>query len=242
MGLSQLAGEERLLDRTERLWEEGRKLPAIYVLLDGWMISQVSGRDRVVTIKVHLPGDVLGLPSLAYATAAETAVALTAARLRPLALHSFGQLFEAHPRVAAIMFMVSQQERMVLTDRLVAEHTASVRQKLAQFLCRILERVRRSFPDTGNSFYLPLDRNHVADLVGAKSAQLAKAIKELRAANVVGWTSGLVTIVDLDALRTEANLPDRELDRGAHWLPIVDSGKISWKSTEDIQRSVQSHE
>ena len=223
VGLAQLAGEKRLLDRNEVLWEEGKRLPALYVLLDGWMISSDAAHGRAVTIKVHLPGDVLGLPSLAYATAAETAIALTPARLRPLALHSFGQLFDAHPRIAAIMFLVSQQERMVLTDRLVAAHTAGVRQRLAQFLYQLLDRVRRSFPDTGDSFFLPLGRDHVADLIGVNAAQLAKAVKELRAANVVGWTGRLLTIIDLDALRAEAGLPTRELVRGAHWLPVIDS-------------------
>lgn len=222
VALAQLAGEERVLDRQEVLWEEGKRLPALFVLLDGWMISSVASRDRALTIKVHLPGDLLGLPSLAYAKAVETAVALTPAKLRPLALHSFGQLFEAHPRVAAIMFLVSQQERMVLTDRLVAAHTAGVTQRLARFLYQLLERVRRSFPATGDSFFLPLERDHVAQLIGTGSAQLAKAIKELRTANIVGWTGRWLTVIDLDALRTEADLPARELAEGAHWLPIVE--------------------
>lgn len=222
-GLAQLAGPIRKLDRGQLLWRAGKRLPALFVLLDGWMVSSVSASNgRDVAVKVHLPGDVLGLPSLAFSQAAETTAALTSVEVRPLGLHSFGHLFEAHPRVAAMMFLVSQQERMLLMDRLVAAHTAAPRQRLAAFLWRLLERVQRSYPGTGDSFLMPLQAGHVADLIGVSASQLTDAVKQLRLNDVAGWTKGRVTILDVEALRAEAGLPARQLASDAHWLPAAD--------------------
>ncbi len=222
-GLAQIAGPVRLLDPGDILWDAGKRLPALFILLDGWMISTVgAGIGRGVTVKVHLPGDVLGLPSLAFSEAAETTVALTPAKVRPLGFHSFGHLFEAYPRVAAMMFLVSQQERMLLMDRLVAAHIAGAKQRLATFFWQMLERVQRSYPGTADSFFLPIERDHVADLIGVGPSQLAAAVKELRRADIVGWTGGWLTVLDAEALRTEAGLPARQLASDAHWLPLAD--------------------
>lgn len=219
-GLAQLAGPPREFDRGDTVWQEDARLPSLFVLLEGWMVSRMSsGGRRDLTLKVHLPGDVLGLPSLAFATAAETTVAITPVKLCPLSMHSFGHLFETHPRVAAMMFLVSQQERVDLLDRLVAAQTASVVQRVAAFVCRLLDRVKRSYPDTADAFFLPMTRQHVADIVGTSLPQLTNALKELRAENILGWTNQLLTVVDIDALRAKAELPSRQLAANAHWLP-----------------------
>ncbi|RYF19556.1 MAG: Crp/Fnr family transcriptional regulator [Oxalobacteraceae bacterium] len=221
-GLIKLAGPERTMTCGEILWEEGRLLPTLFVLVDGWMSSRrIVGSTREITTKLHLAGDVLGFPSLAFATATETSVALTHVKLRPLALHSLGHLFEAHPRVAAMMFLVSQQERVDLLDQLALAYTADPTQRLAAFVCRLLQRVKRSYPETTDSFFLPVTRRHVADIIGATLPQLAEALKQLRAEDIMGWTDRLLTIVDSEALVARAGLPTRRLARDVHWLPAI---------------------
>lgn len=224
--LSQLAGAERRLERGETLWREGERLPGLFILVDGWMASTTSvGANRQLTVKVHLPGDVLGLPSLAFEAAAETTIALTSVVLRPLALHSFGRLFEAQPRIAAMMFLVSQQERMNLTDRLVSTAVGNVKTRLAALIVQLCERVERSYPNTGDAFHLPLTRPNVADMIGVTVARLTDALKQLRTDDVLGWSRGLLTIIDRAALVETANLPSRQLAQDALWLPTSGSNE-----------------
>lgn len=218
----------RAVDRGETLWRQGQRLPSLYILLDGWMASTIRGADGCdLTFKVHLPGDLLGLPSLAFSAATESVTAITGAQLRPIPLHSFGHLFEAYPRIAAMMFVVSQQERTLLMDRLAVSYTGIVVQRVAAFFHLLLERVRRSFPETTYAFSLPLDRQHVADLVGVKVAQLAAALKQLHADNVLGWTGRTVTIADEEALAVIAQMPRRELVQDAHWFPTIEGEEES---------------
>ncbi|WP_260600081.1 Crp/Fnr family transcriptional regulator [Sphingomonas endolithica] len=219
-GLSRLAGAERRLERKETVWREGERLPSLFILLDGWMASTtLACNKRQFMVKVHLPGDVIGLPSLAFKAAAETTIALTAVTLRPLPLHSLGRLFEAQPRIAAMMFLVSQQERMNLTDRLVSNASKSIEARLAALVIQLCERVERSYPDTGDGFHLPLTRHDLADMVGITVTRLTDALKQLRAAEVLGWSHGLLTIIDREALKAIANLPSRQLAQDALWFP-----------------------
>lgn len=221
-GLTHLAGEERTLDRGATLWVQGKRLPNLFILLDGWMASVVAtGDGREMTAKIHLPGDLLGLPSIAFATATETITALTPTTLRPLALHSFGHLFEAHPRVAAMMFLVSQQERATLMDRLTSCQRGQPVHRVAAFFCQLLTRIRWSHPETTDSFFMPLGRQQVADLVGIGPSGLAAALDHLRGKNVMGWTRRTVTIADERALAALARLPERELVLDPHWFPAI---------------------
>ncbi|RYD21106.1 MAG: Crp/Fnr family transcriptional regulator, partial [Lysobacteraceae bacterium] len=186
-GLTQLGGLEQVLGTGETLWKEGDRLPGLFVLLDGWMVSTMNtGASDPVTVKVHLPGDILGLPGLAFVRSPQQATTLTRVRLLPISLASFGRLFSSHPRVAAIMFLVSQQERLELMDKLAARATSDVTQRLAAFVNGLHSRVKHSFPDTGDAFHLPLSRRHVADLIGATLPQLTGALKTQRTDNVFG--------------------------------------------------------
>lgn len=224
-GLAKMAGAKKAIAKGERLWRQDGRLPSLYLLLDGWMVSTtVVGGGRDLTTKVHLPGDLLGLPSLAFSAATESVVAITAAQLRPLALHSFGHLFESHPRIAAMMFLVSQQERAALTDQLAISYTGTSLQRVATFYHRLLERMRRSQPETTDSFSLPLRRQHVADLVGISGAQLAGALKQLRSDEVLGWSGSVVTVFDSVALSKVAKAPTRQVVHDAHWFPTIDEG------------------
>lgn len=221
-GLTQFGGSEQILGLGETLWKEGDRLPGLFVLLDGWMVSTMStSASDSVTVKIHLPGDILGLPGLAFVRSPQHATALTRVRLLPISLASFGRLFSSHPRVAAIMFLVSQQERLELMDKLAARATSDVTQRLAAFVNGLHARVKHSFSDTGDAFPLPLRRRHVADLIGATLPQLTGALKTMRAENVFGWSDRLLTIIDPVALDARAGLPSRRLAQDSFWLPPV---------------------
>lgn len=225
-GLSEIAGPERVLSRGDILWREGDRLPGLFLLTDGWIASVREFENARLMIKAHMPGDLLGLPSLAFTRAGESAIALSEAIVRPLRLHSFGALFEAHPRVAAMTYMVSQQERMDLTDRMVRLQKGQPIARIAAMFAMLSERVSRAFPDGCEVQRLPLSNADLADLAGVSSAGLAAGLRTLREANILAWSRQRLTIFDAQALIALADLPHRKLAEDPHWMPSAGSPRF----------------
>lgn len=214
------AGPERVLGAEDTLWREGDRLPGLSLLVEGWAASTMSfGDGRRQMLKIHLAGDVLGMPSLAMTAAAETLVALSPVRVRSLPLYSLGHLFESHPRLAAMLFLVSQEERVHLMDRLASVGRTGATQRLAAVIVHLRDRVERSFPDTGDSFRLPITLEDLADLVGLDTGRTRQALDALREENLAGWSGDRMTILDLDALRRLSDLPARQVVDDPAWLP-----------------------
>lgn len=219
-GLSEIAGPERALRRHDELWREGNRLPGLFLLVNGWMASIRDGGDGTRRLfKVHLAGDVLGLPSLAFEAAGETMSALTAATVRPLRLHSFGALFEAYPRLAAMTFMISQQERMELIDRLIDARRDDVTARIATTMILLSRRLEQLDPGSGGAYRLPLTNCDLADLVGISPSRLRSGIRVLRSANLLGWSGDRLTITDAEGLLRLADLPNRTIVEDSHWMP-----------------------
>ena len=118
-----------------------------------------------------------------------------------------------------MMFLVSQQERMNLTDRLVLNASKNIEARLAALITQLRERVVRSYPDTGDAFHLPLTRRDLADLIGISVARLTNALMQLRTSEVLGWSHGLITIIDRGALEAIAKMPSRLIAQDALWFP-----------------------
>lgn len=85
---------------------EGDETKSLFFLLEGWVLSTIthpSGSRQA--LKAHQAGDVMGAPSLPFATAVESLVALTAAKVSEVPLNKLGALFVTHPRLAALLHL-----------------------------------------------------------------------------------------------------------------------------------------
>ncbi len=218
--LKGMAGETRRLAQGEVLRHEGDASRLMYFLLSGWTASSVAvaGGARLI-VKVHMPGDLLGLPSLSLATACDTIHALTPAVVSPVDPHAIGQIFSKSPRLAALLFLISQEERVRLMDRLASIGRTDAIGRVAELILQLHARVKRNDPDSGDSFFAPLTQLDIADLTGLSKIHANRTIQQLRRDNIVKWTRRSVTILDVDRLRELAQLMPRRLASDLSWIP-----------------------
>lgn len=89
-----LGGPESTRRRGAIFQREGEETTGFHLLISGWVASSITLRngDRLIQ-KVHLPGDMLGTPSMALASAANTLAAITDARTSFVPYARFGALF-----------------------------------------------------------------------------------------------------------------------------------------------------
>ena len=91
----------------------------LFLLVDGWVASSItvaSGRQQ--TVKIHLPRDILGTPSLCVTRTAECLTAITPITVRPVSRGDLMGVLARFPRVAAAHFLGAQRERVTLMEAL----------------------------------------------------------------------------------------------------------------------------
>ena len=218
--LMPLAGATREFRRGERLFNEGDTTQSPYLLLEGWAASSMSVADGTrQMLRVHLPGDMIGLPSLSVTRAPDTITALTRVRVSRIPLPAIGELFERSPRLAALLFLVSQDERVMLMDRLMALGRMSGPGRFAAILLQLHQQILRRDPDVGETIEVPLTQEDFAELAGTSHVHLSRMMAKLRRDGVIAYDRRSVTILNKDELMKLAGLPKRELASEPDWIP-----------------------
>ena len=207
------------LDRGDKVCAQGDRVEHIYFLVDGWVAASIglpNGKRQI--IRIHLPGDLLGTPSLTLSCAMETLVALTPAKVDVIPVEAFGRLLAEMPRMAAAMFLTSQKERVALMDRIVSIGRTCALQRVSAFLLHVHDRLRLADPEIDDTFELPLSQQQVGDVLGMTTVHTNRTFKEMERKSLIRRRRRLVTLADVAALRELAALPERTFVREPAWL------------------------
>lgn len=217
-----LANERRRFTRHDLIRAHGDPATEIFFLVEGWVaccVHSATGGEQIV--KVHLPGDMLGTPSLALSTAAESLVALTRATVDVIPSSRVGELFVQAPRLSAAMFLSAQQERIWLMDRLMSIGRTNAVQRLAGFLYSIHRRLCAIDPGSPSKFELPLSQRELANVLGITTVHANRTLTQLERTGLVSRSGRWFAIEDIAGLRRLSCLPNREFQRAPEWLRAV---------------------
>ena len=217
-----LATERRRFRRHEVIRAHGDPAKEIFFLVEGWVaccVHSATGGEQIV--KVHLPGDMLGSPSLALSRAAESLVALTRVTVDVIPSDRLGKLFVQAPRLSAAMFLSAQQERIWLMDRLMSIGRTNAVQRLAGFLYSIHQRLCVIDPGSSTKFELPLSQRELANVLGITTVHTNRTLAQLEKTALVSRLARWIIIEDVGGLRRLSCLPDREFQRMPPWLSAV---------------------
>ena len=215
-----LAGPVQQIARTRTIRREGDSPQSVYMLLEGWVLSSMTLADGGRQIaKVHLPGDILGAPSIALDRAAETLTALTPVKLRSISLPGFGSLFTCAPHMAALMFLSAQQERVMLMDRLCSIGRTSAECRLADFLVHLHSRLNVVQPGIGARFEHPLTQEQIGDVIGLTAVHVNRVFRTLEDKGLIVRDGHMIELLDIPALRKLSGVPPRTLAKDLSWLP-----------------------
>jgi CRP-like cAMP-binding protein len=212
-----LAVERVRLRRHDVIRAQGDPVRDVYFLSEGWVgccVDVAAGGRQMV--KVHLPGDVLGTPSLTLSSAAETLIALTRATVDVIPVQAFSRLFMDHPRIAAAMYLNAQKERVFLMDRLTSVARTSAAQRLAAFLLNVYDRLTLVGLEEP-SFDLPLSQDQLADVLGITAVHANRTLFQLQESGLIARTGRSISLLDVPALRSFGAMPQRRFERSPEW-------------------------
>lgn len=205
--------------RKQIIRAQGEPVNEVYFLAEGWVACSMNvGKGRRQIVTVNLAGDLLGVPSVCLEKAAVTFETLTPAVVKVISLEAFAGLFMKLPRLSLSMFLVSQQERVLLMERLASVGQTKAVQRIAAFLLHIYERLQQIAPVENHSFELPLTQAELAEIVGLTFVHVNRSLRELDRSGLIQRSGRRMTLVDVEALRELAGLPEHQYIRNPSWL------------------------
>ncbi|MBB3880557.1 Crp/Fnr family transcriptional regulator [Sphingomonas pseudosanguinis] len=206
--------------RGEIFQREGEATSGFHLHVQGWVTSSIVLRNgnRLIQ-KVHLPGDMLGTPSMVLPEAADTLTAVTESITAFVPYERFGRLYESHPRLAALFTIATQMERLALMDALAMTGNAPARERLARLLVDFHARLSPIGLVTDDGFHLPLTQEIMGDLLGLTAVHVNRTIRGLEEERLLARQGHRFQLLDLVALRRLSSLPPRRPQFEPGWLP-----------------------
>lgn len=218
--LVKLEERQRQLRRGAVLQRENEACGELFILRKGLMMSYVLLDDGSRQILRFLfPGDMLGMSSSIYNEAPETLAALSDCVVCPFDRAALSEMMVAHPRLAAMVFVYSQIERVALTDRLAALGRTSAKARVAALLLELRNRLRATDKTIDNVFALGLTQEEVGDATGLTAVHVNRMLRQLEEEKMIARVGGRVTLLDERALTRAANYVNRYEGLSLNWLP-----------------------
>ena len=132
---------------------------------------------------------------------------------------AFGRLFAAQPRLAALLFVTGQVDRVLLTDRLTSLGRSAARARVAALLLWIAGRIAAADPQAGDSFVVPMTQEEIGDATGLTAVHVNRTMRVLGEQGLIARTGGTVRILDRARLAAVADHVEREERLDPGWLP-----------------------
>ena len=209
--------------RGQSIAQEGDLAEHAFVLMTGWVMSCSRFPDGSQQVRrLHFPGDLLAMPSVSMRHYAEDLEALSDAVIAIFPKHLLAELFNM-PRLAGIMYMYAQAERITAGDRLASLGHDSAKARIAFLLVDILHRLRSADESVTNSFFLHLTREQIAHVAGITPVHASRMWSALIADGLIRCVRRTVTIVDEQRLACLGHYSDRDGDFDYDWLRAVEN-------------------
>ena len=220
VALEQIEGPERVYRRGALVRREHDRAHEVYVINSGWLLSFVLLDDGSRQIlRLHLPGDMVGLSCAAFSRATESLVALTDVRLSPVEKSSLKGLFVEHPRLGALLFLIAQAEKVSLSDRLASLGRTSAKARVAALILDTVGRLRVMNCDLGDSFVFPLTQEEIGDATGLTAVHVNRMVRALVEDGLIARQATQLTLLNENRLAEIANYVNRYAALDTDWLP-----------------------
>lgn len=223
-----LEQHERAYRRGAIIRREHDRATDMFIVRSGWIFSYVLLEDGSRQIlRLHFPGDLVGTSGAAFLGATESLVAVTDAKLSPFDKSALSALYQQHPRLAALLFIIGVAERVALTDRLASLGRTSAKARVAALLLDSLDRLRVMKPDLGEHLPMPLTQEEIGDATGLTAVHVNRMMRALSEDGLIDRFNGYVRLLDEERLAQLANYINRYAELDTSWLPRASDGIVA---------------
>lgn len=202
------------------LLQEGDPPRVVNLILDGWACRYKTlpdGRRQIVGL--FLPGDLCDMNVYLLKQMDHNIGAITALRVAEITREDFERLLARHPRLAEALFWNELVTVAIQREWTLNLGQRSAYERIAHLLCETFLRLRTVGLTSDSMCPFPLTQLDIADASGLTAVHVNRTLQELRRDRLIELQSRILTIPDLEALKSAALFNDNYLHlnhEGAH--------------------------
>ncbi|GEM73502.1 Crp/Fnr family transcriptional regulator [Sphingomonas aquatilis] len=218
--LDGLETRERTVRRGAVLLREHDRATELFVIRHGSLMSYIILPDGSRQILRFLfPGDLIATPALVYRSAPETLMALTESTVAIIDRAQIAALIVDHPRIAGLLLVRDQIERVALTDRMANLGRGSAKARICALLIGLRNCHRRLDASVQDSFSPCLTQEQIGDATGLTAVHVNRMLRQLEDEGLLARNGGRITFLNEHALARTAHHIDRTQHIDLGWLP-----------------------
>ena len=220
--LSGVADESMALQAGQTVVSQGSPLSWIYVLEEGWAIVRsrlVRGRSSIV--RIHLPGEMIGLSELAFATAPNTIQMQTDGRLCSIRRDRMGAIINASPRISALFTGLASIEQISLRDQCAALGLMTAEDRLIQFFLDLLARHGEETEESSARILVPFSQAEIGEAVGMTPVYVNKLLRKLSVEGRIEVERPYVILHNFRTMQAQTGFTSRYGQVDQSWFPKV---------------------
>lgn len=196
------------------LVHQGRSEQAAYILISGWACSYKrlqNGQRQIIDFQI--PGDFLGLRSVALHLSDHSIEPLTDIEVTEVQIDDLLAAFSNTPRLATAVFWAASRDEAMVVEHLVSIGRRDAFERTAHFLLELGTRLSLIGMGSKEGYACPLSQNLLADTLGLSAIHMNRVLRQLREQGMVTFRDGVVTFDDYDRLSRFANFDRTYLDQ-----------------------------
>lgn len=203
--------------------ELGDPVERLYVVKSGWFYSYMylpNGSRQI--LHVHYPGDIVGIPDIAFLRTSAALAAATDGVLCPFPKSALDEVFVRSPRLSALLFSIGMVEHAVLVDRIRIISRMRARERVIHFLLEVVSRLRVTRREMGGRFDMPLSQEMIGDAIGLTNVYVSRSLKQMQAEGMIVRHGRGIDLVGEGAMKKAVDFEDRHFKIDTTWFPRTD--------------------
>ncbi len=218
--LARLEREERSYPAHYDVRRVDDPVDELFVIKSGWIHSSVDMPDgRRQIVKLHHPGDIVGLHDIAFRHATTALRAVEPVCLCPFPKSELDEIFTEAPRLAALILMLSLRDNATFMDLVRAMGRMSARERMAYMLLELHARLAITDRAATDTIRMPLTQSEIGDLLGLTNVYVSRTLTSLEADGYIRRSTGHVRLLRPADMARMCDFQDRHTTLDTHWFP-----------------------
>ena len=203
--LTALCNDVRTVRGKRDILREGDRPDHVHVIIEGWAARYKTLRDGSRQIVAYLiPGDFCDLHVAVLGHMDHGIVALTDCRIAYIPSDALDALTSDHNGLTKALWWATLVDEAVLREWVLNVGRRDAYERIAHLLCEMHARMKMVGLVEDGRLALPLTQDQLADTTGLTPVHVNRTLQRLRTEKLIEIGKGILTILDVNALRKAA--------------------------------------
>ena len=204
--LDQIVKRGRILQKNEYLYRSKDEFSSVFAIRSGYIKTyQVTEDGEEQITGFYFPGEIIGLDGIGRNHYVNNAKTLDSAAICEIPFNRFQELTMELPQLQTHFFQLMSQEITADQQLITLLSKKTAEQRIATFLLTISSRNAQR-QQSANNFNLPMSRTDMGNFLGLTVETVSRIMSKLAKLNVILLNNKEVNILDIEELKSLANL------------------------------------